>query len=85
MMPVEHSGQIQDEWTAAFPTNTTNKERGGACLADPGMSLRDYFAGQVLSNSTSGALIGFTPDDCRAWASRAYGVADAMLAERTKK
>ena len=55
---------------------------------DPGMSLRDYFAGQVLAGhfaqpmswvgNGSGGLLS-TPEST---AQRAYAIADAMLATR---
>ena len=49
-----------------------------------GMTLRDYFAGQIAAgmaaySGTVGAPFG--PDDI---ASRSYQIADAMLAERAK-
>lgn len=69
---------------AAFPTNTTNEQNSGACEADYGMSLRDWFAGQALP-----AVI----ETCRSdmihaggfaehFSTRAYAIADAMLKAR---
>jgi len=57
---------------AAFPTSTF----------EPGMTLRDWFAGQ--------ALIGAAIEDARADGSKglaaaAYRIADAMLTERSSK
>jgi hypothetical protein len=46
----------------------------------PGMSLRDYFAGQALA----GMLAGAAPVPSRA-GSLAYGYADALLAARSAK
>ena len=48
---------------------------------DPGMSLRDYFAGQVL-----GALAGYgdESDSGKELAQFAYEMADRMLREREK-
>ena len=46
----------------------------------PGMTLRDWFAGQVISGN-----INDSPDydsDCRAIAELAYKIADAMLKAR---
>lgn len=49
-----------------------------------GMSLRDYFAGQVVAGfSTATAAHGQTPSYAQV-AKFAYGIADAMLAERRK-
>lgn len=48
-----------------------------------GMTLRDYFAAAALQGIAS---IGYWPkkDDYPLIASHAYGLADAMLAERAK-
>ena len=54
---------------AAFPHVSTHMDRTG-------MTLRDYFAGQVI-----GQLKAFNPDKA---AALAYRVADAMIAEREK-
>jgi hypothetical protein len=53
----------------------------------PGMTLRDWFAGQALVG-ISGAEVGAfasqegASDDVRFWAKAAYIIADAMLAAR---
>lgn len=50
----------------------------------PGMTLRDYFAGQALVGLLSDCVKAkIDPDDATAIA--AYGYADAMLKEREKK
>lgn len=55
-----------------------------------GMSLRDWFAGQALSCISFGMMKsgyeeGVPPAEIYAGLSRAsYGIADAMLAERSK-
>jgi len=67
----------------AFPRST-----GSASGGDGGMTLRDWFAGQVLSNSgiIYMALRGFdeysksTPDDMIS--TYCYSIADAMIAQR---
>ncbi len=71
---------------AAFPVPA-------GVVARPGMSLRDWFAGQALAglgdwcpNNDDGSPVEpFTPKTIRSrqveWA---YAVADAMLAEREK-
>lgn len=63
---------------SAFPVNTTNAANPGAYEPDPGMSLRDWFAGQAISG-----LLAST-DNCTAgvFAAKAYFVADAMLVAR---
>lgn len=62
----------------------------GESCGQVGMTLRDYFAGQlapqVLRDLTTGAL---TPEeDGRTWgeivAQESYSLSDAMLAERSK-
>ena len=73
--------------TAAFPI----LERGGngLDLTDPGMTLRDYFAGQVIGAAFSDLFIGWrtrgepvVEDWPTGLAIDAYRVADAMLAIR---
>lgn len=63
---------------AAFPVNAANLGSAGAYPAEPGMSLRDWFAGQ--------ALIGLiTADDeitYQSAAEYAYAHADALLLAR---
>ena len=63
----------------------------------PGMTLRDYFAGQVLAGQEStGPIIGAVPmigcdieklrnELYRADAAHCYRKADAMLAERSRR
>lgn len=48
----------------------------------PGMSLRDYFAGQALVNLPPFSADGY--DSTAHLAHDAYAIADAMLAEREK-
>ena len=73
----------------AFPTAETHwvEEPGGqyrdVSVDLPGMSLRDYFAGQALGSqgaTWTGALLSDYP----AMAARAYAIADAMLTARTQ-
>ena len=78
----------------AFPVIPPADYRGGSQAGypypDDGMSLRDWFAGQVLSGIMSAVCDGThttkrgdeTPP--RFIARTAYGIADAMLAERAK-
>ena len=69
--------------------NTQNKPDSGAAFPSPetdhlmgecGMSLRDYFAGQALN----GMLASGHGGDSMEFAKLAYGLADAMIAERSK-
>ncbi|MCF6120854.1 hypothetical protein L2449_28935 [Mesorhizobium muleiense] len=70
----------------AFPGSYTAYPKDGpSCgviIAEGGMSLRDWFAGQALAGD-----LAATPN-CRpsiiGSAERAYAYADAMLAERRK-
>lgn len=48
----------------------------------PGMTLRDYFAGQALAQATREIWEKHKYEDV---ARRSYGIADAMLAERAKE
>lgn len=66
----------------------------GLSMRDPGMTLRDYFAGQALpavikatsdGNHTSKHILsGAAQNAPQAFAMDAYEIADAMLAERTR-
>jgi hypothetical protein len=66
----------------AFPVETVYHHNGQIEYGTPGMTLRDWFAGQALN----GWLSTFGPDDPLASAKEvaifAYGVADAMIAAR---
>lgn len=53
-------------------------------IADPGMSLRDWFAGQALSGEMVAGDRGWHRDNFGLLASRCYAAADALLAERAK-
>lgn len=57
---------------SAFPHNDDGFGSG------PGMSLRDYFAGQALAAMTNPMIVGSPAKT----AERVYVMADAMLAER---
>lgn len=59
--------------------NTTTKQHEQ--VGPPGMSLRDWFAGQAIAVMAA-PLKGSTPPN-EAIAGWAYGLADAMLAART--
>lgn len=62
---------------AAFPI--PNDDRPGAYSAEPGMSLRDWFAGQAMA----GLLAAKGYHLRQVAAIDAYNIADAMLAART--
>lgn len=56
--------------------------------ANPGMSLRDWFAGRAVSAGWQVAMEFRPPDDSMSpeeyCAGQAYAIADAMLKERSK-
>lgn len=69
----------------------TTKNDGGPAFpgavnhaAPPGMSLRDWFAGQAMIAITNGGNGWVSPADITYLASRAYEVADALISEREK-
>jgi hypothetical protein len=64
---------------AAFPIQHSNEP--GAYEAETGMSLRDWFAGQALANPRTFPGDHSCAEDVAGWA---YGIADAMIAERYK-
>lgn len=70
---------------AAFPEHKMIHDKTtGELLAlscNGGMTLRDYFAGQALVELNFGNVCNLTDEFL---ASRAYMLADAMLAEREK-
>ena len=70
----------KDDGGQAYPAAWGNPEQGGDYV--PGMSLRDWFAGQALA----GLLAGSPDADCgpMGYASDAYSMADAMI-EKSKK
>lgn len=72
---------------AAFPMagNTSNWDsEKGKYVPQYGMSLRDWFAGQALSNLTLSYMADYRNqnDATFALAKECYSVADAMLAAR---
>lgn len=75
-----------DNSPSAFPI--PNDDRPGAYEASPGMSLRDWFAGQALAGLMANASMPFAPDyaECEPQqiAESSYDIADAMLAARQK-
>ena len=58
----------------AFP-----RPRDGRNLGDPGMTLRDYFAGQAMAGMMARDLTGYSWDEIVA---KAYHIADKMIWER---
>lgn len=73
----------------AFPLRS---EHGGWFRGDPGMTLRDWFAGQALQGMLAGQWnveVNATEpqtlaNNTNALVGNAYALADAMLNERTK-
>ena len=66
----------------AFPCMT------GPNSAEGGMTLRDYFAGQVLARSVTDNIENVflsSKQQAQAFAEKAYMIADAMIAERVKE
>lgn len=67
----------------------SKKDTGGPAFPEscgdqiiPGMTLRDWFAGQYLNGLAGNEASCGTNEE---WAKEAYIVADAMLAERSKE
>ena len=67
----------------AFPLQSVTLS-GEPNSPEPGMSLRDWFAGQALAGITSALSAGYIPDEaeCMEAADAAYRIAGAMLAAR---
>jgi len=77
------AGERMKDGGPAFPGMWPSEEphHFGQLMLKPGMSLRDWFAGQALA--ALGRTSNNWPEDQRV-AVRCYEVADAMLAEREK-
>lgn len=74
------SSKTIDDGGLAFPGNRFQKVGNSyGDVQHPGMSLRDWFAGQVLSGFMSAEPMHFNPEDD---ADYCYKVADAMIAAR---
>jgi hypothetical protein len=65
----------------AFPTQELNSDIATHPMSD-GMTLRDYFAGQVLMGFMQQHALRFIPQDD---ANYCYRVADAMMEAREKE
>ena len=68
---------------AAFPGCVRNTK--GKLDRNPGMSLRDWFAGQLAASTVGGAIsinIGIGEEEMLTVAKSAYKFADAMLEAR---
>jgi hypothetical protein len=72
---------IEQQGGPAFPSAT---HHGNEHVFWFGMSLRDWFAGQALGGITHALVNGIRPTDVTHMVADAYGIADAMLAERAK-
>lgn len=59
----------------AFPTQN-------GCQFDPGMSLRDWFAGMALGHIPALLDVSDENASCKNIAGHAYQIADAMIAAR---
>lgn len=64
----------------AFPLPA--QQSSGPNKATPGMTLRDYFAGQVLAGECSTYVDQMPELNAETIARRCYALADAMLAQR---
>jgi hypothetical protein len=72
----------RDDGGPAFPSIEEGTEPREV---HPGMSLRDYFAGEALGEWVKAHIEGSVDDlNKRQIAVECYGYADAMLAERSK-
>ena len=67
----------KDNGGSAFPSQSDDRD-------NEGMSLRDWFAGQALSNMSIGSRDVDISWFVQIGAKHAYAIADAMIAEREK-
>ncbi len=82
----EQVSNKHDDGGPAFPLAPPALKLGEYAITTPGMSLRDWFAGQVLCGWVSDqTVVANNKREAAAIAQSVYLVADAMLAERAKK
>jgi len=79
----------KDDGGQAFPTEFYETEHGDRVqtfAGSPGMTLRDWFAGQAINGMLANGLGPNSQwtDDPPSAARWAYEIADAMIAERKK-
>lgn len=75
---------MTDTGPLAFPQTPAVGPAGDVYWPDgPGMTLRDYFAGQALVTFAT-HHVWPSDDDFEELAARAYGIADAMIEQRKK-
>ncbi len=77
---MKSSDQIEAEGGPAFSYATGDPDHGGDIW--PGMTLRDWFAGQALAGIMANLNVDCIPDS-RVYQA-AYKHADGMLAKRTQ-
>lgn len=80
---------MKDNGGPAFPSSEVNDHNGDiVTYADPGMTVRDWFAGKAVQGMLAGALADGSAFDAQKdpeiFAHMAGLMADAMLAERAK-
>lgn len=72
----------------AFPVSLFPGPMGDLHAGEPGMTLRDWFAGQaaasIIGEIIAGGNFSTSKEDASVVAKSAYLLSDAMLAERTK-
>lgn len=66
----------------AFPGPAINEDGSYLPLHHTGMSLRDWFAGQIMQGLLEGVAWDVARDNAKRCAEVAYVAADAMLAAR---
>jgi hypothetical protein len=79
-------GAMKSDGGSAFPSEQSEcQDNTWNQTFDPGMSLRDWFAGQALVGLMSGSCMRPSAlDEFEYMAKQLYQVADAMLKERAK-
>jgi hypothetical protein len=73
------SAKVINDGGAAFPFAIDTEKRENI---EPGMSLRDYFAGKALPVILKDALGTYDEEDYETAAKASYQIADAMLKAR---
>ena len=79
----EETPTTRDDGGQAYPTPHYSTPNGDIACGSSGLSLRDYFAGQVLIGRMSGGMWEEVPTSKeQEWIDSCYKIADLMLKAR---
>jgi hypothetical protein len=82
--PMKDNKETKPENPPAFPTQWDSRHQPES-TTEFGMTLRDYFAAKAMQGLLTSPQMYEDVNDNKSCAKRAYDIADAMLAERSKQ